>query len=173
MKSTGEVMGVGRSFGEAFVKSQTGLWHVKLADSSGTAFIVSVKNGDKPKAWSPFRRANCTNSGFKLIATQAALLQQLSCTGHAGDRDQQSDRKAARTLWTCSRMAKSVLVDQHCGRKTYARLPIHARSVLRQWRRRSRCTPPSKVRARLVLAFAISMRLESYALQSFHAELDA
>ena len=46
MKSTGEVMGVGNSFGEAFVKSQ--LAAVRLPES-GTAFI-SVKNQDKPRA---------------------------------------------------------------------------------------------------------------------------
>ena len=46
MRSTGEVMGVGESFGEAFVKSQLAAG-VKLAES-GRAFI-SVKNADKPK----------------------------------------------------------------------------------------------------------------------------
>jgi len=44
MKSTGEVMGVGESFGEAFVKSQLAAG-VKLP-SGGRAFI-SVKNADK------------------------------------------------------------------------------------------------------------------------------
>ncbi len=44
MKSTGEVMGVGRTFGEAFVKSQLAA-SVKLPEG-GTAFI-SVKTEDK------------------------------------------------------------------------------------------------------------------------------
>src|SRR5690606_26125133 len=47
MKSTGEVMGVGRSFGEAFVKSQMAA-SVKLP-ASGTVFL-SVKDQDKPRA---------------------------------------------------------------------------------------------------------------------------
>src|SRR4051794_6533030 len=47
MKSTGEVMGVGKTFGEAFVKSQMGAG-VKLPQS-GTVFL-SVKNSDKPRA---------------------------------------------------------------------------------------------------------------------------
>ena len=46
MKSTGEVMGVGESFGEAFVKSQLAAG-VKLPEG-GRAFI-SVKNADKAK----------------------------------------------------------------------------------------------------------------------------
>ena len=55
MKSTGEVMGVGKTFGEAFVKSQMGAGS-KLprpfapdGSSSGKVFI-SVKNNDKARA---------------------------------------------------------------------------------------------------------------------------
>src|SRR3546814_12309558 len=47
MKSTGEVMGVGMSFGEAFVKPQ--LAASVLLPESGTAFI-SVRAQDKPRA---------------------------------------------------------------------------------------------------------------------------
>jgi carbamoyl-phosphate synthase large subunit len=47
MKSTGEVMGVGRTFAEAFVKSQLGAG-VRLP-TCGKAFI-SVKHADRPKA---------------------------------------------------------------------------------------------------------------------------
>src|SRR5213078_3928045 len=47
MKSTGEVMGVGRTFGEAFVKSQLGAG--TILPKSGKVF-VSVKNNDKPRA---------------------------------------------------------------------------------------------------------------------------
>jgi carbamoyl-phosphate synthase large subunit len=47
MKSTGEVMGVGKSFGEAFVKSQLGAG-TKLP-TSGKVFLT-VKNNDKPRA---------------------------------------------------------------------------------------------------------------------------
>src|SRR5213075_1129217 len=50
MKSTGEVMGVGTTFAEAFVKSQMGAG-VKLpvtGAKAGKAFL-SVKNADKPK----------------------------------------------------------------------------------------------------------------------------
>ena len=47
MKSTGEVMGVGKTFGEAFVKSQLGAG-TKLP-TAGTVFLT-VKNNDKPRA---------------------------------------------------------------------------------------------------------------------------
>jgi len=65
MKSTGEVMGVGHSFGEAFVKSQLGAG-VRLP-SEGTVFI-SVKQGDKPRAVQIARELH--DLGFKLVATR-------------------------------------------------------------------------------------------------------
>nr|MBP6817142.1 ATP-grasp domain-containing protein [Burkholderiaceae bacterium] len=65
MKSTGEVMGVGYTFGEAFVKSQLAAG-VKLP-SSGTAF-VSVKNADKPGMVAISRALH--EIGFKLVATK-------------------------------------------------------------------------------------------------------
>ncbi len=65
MRSTGEVMGVGRSFGEALFKSQLG------ADSaipkSGRVFI-SVKEEDKPRL--PQLAKNFTEAGYQLVATR-------------------------------------------------------------------------------------------------------
>jgi len=65
MKSTGEVMGVGRSFGEAFVKSQMAA-SVKLP-ASGTVFL-SVKDQDKPRAIDVARGLH--ELGFKIVATR-------------------------------------------------------------------------------------------------------
>lgn len=65
MRSTGEVMGVGRSFGEALFKSQLG------ADSAipkyGRVFI-SVKEEDKPRL--PQLAKNFTEAGYQLVATR-------------------------------------------------------------------------------------------------------
>ncbi|MDM0073005.1 carbamoyl-phosphate synthase large subunit [Variovorax sp. J2P1-59] len=72
MKSTGEVMGVGKTFGEAFVKSQLGAGtHLP---KSGRVFI-SVKNNDKPRAVEVAR--GLAALGFELIATKgtAAAIQ--------------------------------------------------------------------------------------------------
>ncbi|MFP5400389.1 MAG: carbamoyl-phosphate synthase large subunit, partial [Gammaproteobacteria bacterium] len=65
MKSTGEVMGVGRSFAEAFVKSQIGAG-VKLP-TAGTVFI-SVKSSDRPVAVEVARELH--DLGFTLVATR-------------------------------------------------------------------------------------------------------
>jgi len=65
MKSTGEVMGVGESFGEAFLKSQYGA-SVKLP-RSGNVFI-SVRNPDHPQVAEI--AADLNGLGFKLFATR-------------------------------------------------------------------------------------------------------
>jgi len=72
MKSTGEVMGVGETFGEAFVKSQLAAG-VKLP-SSGKAFI-SLRNSDKPRAIETARMLH--ELGFAIVATRgtAAALE--------------------------------------------------------------------------------------------------
>ena len=65
MKSTGEVMGVGKSFPEAFVKSQLGAG-VRLP-ASGKVFI-SVKRADRPAAVEIAR--DLRELGFSLVATR-------------------------------------------------------------------------------------------------------
>ncbi len=65
MKSTGEVMGVGKTFGEAFVKSQVGAGtHLP---TSGKVFLT-VKNADKPRAVAVARELAAM--GFELVATK-------------------------------------------------------------------------------------------------------
>ncbi len=65
MKSTGEVMGVGDTFAEAFVKSQLGAG-IRLP-TKGSAFI-SVKAADKPAAVEIAKML--ADLGFKLLATR-------------------------------------------------------------------------------------------------------
>ncbi|MDY7548132.1 carbamoyl-phosphate synthase large subunit [Glaciimonas sp. GNP009] len=65
MKSTGEVMGVGKTFGEAFVKSQLGAG-IKLP-TSGQVFL-SVKASDKPRAVKVAK--DLVAMGFSVVATK-------------------------------------------------------------------------------------------------------
>ena len=73
MKSTGEVMGVGKTFGEAYVKAQIGagerLPRPLKADGtpSGKVFLT-VKNSDKPTAVKIARDLHAL--GFALVATR-------------------------------------------------------------------------------------------------------
>ena len=65
MKSTGEVMGVGRTFGEAFAKAQLGAGD--QLPRNGQAFI-SVRDADKAKAVEIAR--DLDRLGFTLVATK-------------------------------------------------------------------------------------------------------
>ena len=72
MRSTGEVMGVGRHFGEAFNKAL--LAAGMIVPRSGSAFL-SVRDGDKPKAIDLARLLAA--KGFRIFATHgtAAAIQ--------------------------------------------------------------------------------------------------
>jgi carbamoyl-phosphate synthase large subunit len=65
MRSTGEVMGVGKTFGEALFKSQLGA--STLLPSSGTVFL-SVKNSDKPRAVEVAKMLH--SMGYPIVATK-------------------------------------------------------------------------------------------------------
>ena len=79
MKSTGEVMGVGKTFGEAFVKSQLGAG-TKLP-TSGKVFLT-VKNNDKPRAVEVARALSAMK--FEVVATKgtaaAITAAGIACT---------------------------------------------------------------------------------------------
>ncbi|SFZ78205.1 carbamoyl-phosphate synthase large subunit [Chitinimonas taiwanensis] len=72
MKSTGEVMGVGDTFAEAYVKSQLGAG--ERLPTSGKVFI-SVRDGDKPQLAEMGRML--VDAGLEIVATRgtAAVLQ--------------------------------------------------------------------------------------------------
>jgi carbamoyl-phosphate synthase large subunit len=80
MKSTGEVMGVGASFAEAYAKSQ--LAAGVSIPQKGMAF-VSVREGDKPEAIEISRQL--VEHGYKIVATHgtARALQEagVECEG--------------------------------------------------------------------------------------------
>jgi carbamoyl-phosphate synthase large subunit len=65
MRSTGEVMGVGRSFGEAMLKSQLGAGS-RLPDK-GTV-VITVKNSDKARAIKV--AGDLVDLGFSVVATK-------------------------------------------------------------------------------------------------------
>ena len=68
MKSTGEVMGVGQTFGEAFVKSQLAAG-TRLPDPrAGGKVFLSVKQSDKPDAVDVARQL--VAMGFGVVATR-------------------------------------------------------------------------------------------------------
>ncbi len=75
MRSTGEVMGVGRTFGEAMLKSQLGAG--SRLPSQGTV-VITVKNGDKARAVVLARHLIAL--GFQVVATKGTA----AAIGEAG-----------------------------------------------------------------------------------------
>jgi carbamoyl-phosphate synthase large subunit len=65
MKSTGEVMGIGATFGEAFAKAQLGAGNA--VPLGGTAFL-SVRKADRPAVAQ--LAADLVGKGFRLVATR-------------------------------------------------------------------------------------------------------
>ncbi|MDA3920318.1 MAG: carbamoyl-phosphate synthase large subunit [Salinisphaera sp.] len=80
MKSTGEVMGIGKTFGEAFAKSQLASG-VGLPAAGGVA-LVTVRDADKPHAVK--MAAELVAAGFSIVATRgtakAMLEAGIECT---------------------------------------------------------------------------------------------
>ncbi len=74
MRSTGEVMGVGRSFGEAFARGHEAA-HI-AAPAPGSKVFLSVRDADKPRLLDVAR--NLQRRGFPMIATggTAAYLRE-------------------------------------------------------------------------------------------------
>jgi carbamoyl-phosphate synthase large subunit len=69
MKSTGEVMGVGKSFGEAFIKSQIGAGtKVPRPTDAVRKVFLTVKNSDKPRAVAVARQLAAL--GFLIAGTK-------------------------------------------------------------------------------------------------------
>jgi carbamoyl-phosphate synthase large subunit len=65
MRSTGEVMGVGKTFGEAMLKSQLGAG--SRLPEKGTV-VITVKNGDKDRAVKV--ASDLVDLGFQVVATK-------------------------------------------------------------------------------------------------------
>jgi len=75
MKSTGEVMGIGATFGEAFAKAQLGAGNA--VPVSGTAFL-SVRKADRPAVVG--LAADLVGKGFRLVATRGTA-ETISAAG--------------------------------------------------------------------------------------------
>lgn len=76
MRSTGEVMGVGRTFGEALFKSQLGAGNT-LPPAGSTVFI-SVRDDNKARAI--VVAAELSDAGYKIVATKGTA----AALAHAG-----------------------------------------------------------------------------------------
>ena len=88
MRSTGEVMGLDKTYDMAFAKSQLGAG--MRIPQAGTVF-VSVKDADKPRILPAMRKL--VELGFKHRAPPAAPSAIFEEQGHSLDQDQQGARR--------------------------------------------------------------------------------
>ncbi len=165
MKSTGEVMGVGRTFAEAFVKSQ--LAGGTRLPTAGKVFI-SVKPADRPKAVEVAREL--IDLGFSLVATKgtATHLQSMGIEvapvnkvmeGRPHIVDMVKNNEIALVINTVEEKRQAI-IDSRSIRTSALAAKVTSYTTIEGAR-----------------AACMGMRhlagLETYSLQSLHAELSA
>jgi hypothetical protein len=133
MKSTGEVMGIGPSFGVAFAKAELAAGTV--LPSAGTAF-VSVRDEDREGAVAAARRLH--ELGFRIIATTgtAAALIRAGISGPIAGLAGSPRRRRARGGQHRAR--------QQCFARTRRSSATRSRFGVPRSSARSRTSPPSR-----------------------------
>ncbi len=155
MRSTGEVMGVGENFGEAFAKAQLSAG-TPLPDK-GCVFL-SVNDHDKPAAVEVARRL--AEFGFSLVATRgtaaalnaAGLRVQDGLQGERGPaqrRGSDEGRLDATGHLHAGRRALLQRREGHPAHRHRLPRPLHHDDERGQGRRRSRGLPPPRPHPRL------------------------
>ena len=165
MKSTGEVMGVGDTFGEAFVKSQ--LAAGMRLPKGGRAF-VSVRDGDKLAAVQVAR--DLVELGFSVLATRGTAGGARAAHGIAVDPGEQGGRgPAAHRRHDQERRGE--LHRQHGRGRRAPRAPTRARSA--SPRSRGRVTYYTTIAGAKAACAGMKhlAQLEPYRLQDLHAKL--
>ena len=129
MKSTGEVMGVGKTFGEAFVKSQLGAG-VKLP-KSGKVFLQrqrqrqAARRAGRARTWSTIGLLDCGDQGHGGRDRRRR---------HPGHHGQQGGRRPS-AYRRHDQEPRDRAGDQYGRRKAQCNCRLAARSGLRHWRR--------------------------------------
>ena len=163
MKSTGEVMGVGKSFAEAFVKSQIAAG--TRLPKGGKAFI-SVKQSDKTKAVQVAREL--VELGFTVVATRGTA-QAIAAAG----LQVTPVNKVTEGRPHIVDMIKNGEISFICNTVDERRTAIADSRSIRTGALAGRVTLYTTVEG--ALAACAGMRhlqgLEAYALQALHAEL--
>ena len=135
MRSTGEVMGVGRTFGEAMLKSQLGAGSRLPTKGTVVHHREERRQGRAPSRW----RASCTTLGFQLVATKRHGGGDRRGR-RAGEARSTRSRTAGRTSSTWSRTARSSSSSRPSTKRA-PRSPTRATSARRRWPTASPTTP--------------------------------
>jgi len=165
MKSTGEVMGVGRSFAEAFVKSQLAAG-VRLPQS-GTAFI-SVKPSDKGVAVEVARELH--ELGFGLVATRGTA-SAIEAAGLPVTVVNKVNEGRPHVVDMIKNNEVSLVITP--GKRSARRSSTRVRSARARSPRSSRCLRRSEGARAACMGMRHLEGLQVYGLQTLHAEVKA
>jgi len=162
MKSTGEVMGVGVTFAEAYAKSQLGAG--ETIKTSGNAFI-SVRDRDKPDAVGLARRL--IDLGYSVIATQGTA-QVLADAGIEVTRVNKVAEGRPHIVDMLKNDEVQVVFNTTEGRQAIADSSLIRRTALRH---KVFCTTTIAGALAVCDALEFGSNMSVYTLQKLHADL--
>ncbi len=162
MKSTGEVMGVGVTFAEAYAKSQLGAG--ETIKTSGNAFI-SVRDRDKPEAVGLARRL--IDLGYSVIATQGTA-QVLADAGIEVTRVNKVAEGRPHIVDMLKNDEVQVVFNTTEGRQAIADSSLIRRTALRH---KVFCTTTIAGALAVCDALEFGSNMSVYTLQKLHAVL--
>lgn len=162
MKSTGEVMGVGVTFAEAYAKSQLGAG--ETIETSGNAFI-SVRDRDKPDAVGLARRL--IDLGYSVIATQGTA-QVLADAGIEVTRVNKVAEGRPHIVDMLKNDEVQVVFNTTEGRQAIADSSLIRRTALRH---KVFCTTTIAGALAVCDALEFGSNMSVYTLQKLHADL--
>ncbi len=125
MRATGEVMGVGGSFGEAFAKAQRG---AGVALPAGGIAVISTGDMDKPRAVGVAQRLS--RSGFTLVATQGTA-GAIRAAGLPVTPIAKLDEGAADIPALIARGGVALVINTPSGRRAHSDGPAIRRAAVR------------------------------------------
>lgn len=162
MKSTGEVMGVGVTFAEAYAKSQLGAG--ETIKTSGNAFI-SVRDRDKPDAVGLARRL--IDLGYSVIATQGTA-QVLADAGIEVTKVNKVAEGRPHIVDMLKNDEVQVVFNTTEGRQAIADSSLIRRTALRH---KVFCTTTIAGALAVCDALEFGSNMSVYTLQKLHADL--
>jgi carbamoyl-phosphate synthase large subunit len=162
MKSTGEVMGVGRTFAEAFAKAQLGAGEEM---KTGGAVFVSVRDADK---WQLAEMAGKLHAlGFKLLATQGTAAV-IAATGLPVTLVNKVNEGRPHIVDMIKNDEVQLIVNTTEGKQAIADSSIIRRTALRA---DVSCTTTIAGALAVCEALEFGDKLSVYTIQELHAEL--
>lgn len=164
MKSTGEVMGVGKTFAEAYAKAQMGAGE-KFA-TSGNVFI-SVREADKPGVAEVARRVIAL--GYSIVATQGTA-QVIAAAGLPVTRVNKVAEGRPHIVDMLKNEEIQLVFNTTEGRKAIADSSMIRRTALRH---RVYCTTTIAGALAACEALAYGNNMSVYTLQDLHAQLES